>query len=139
MKLYYDVRESGLPNHLSVRRPVPSALNCDAWEAALEGYDDSHIVDFLRCGWSVAYSAPDIPVSTLKNHTSATRFPKEIDKFIDKELQHCALLGPFHTAPFDRWTQISMLMTRDKPDGSGKRVIIDLSFPVGASVNDGIV
>ena len=30
-------------------------------------------------------------------------------------------------------------MTRDKPDGSGKRVIINLSFPTGASVNDGIL
>ena len=29
-------------------------------------------------------------------------------------------------------------MTRDKPDGSGKRVIIDLSFPEDSSVNSGI-
>ena len=49
-----------------------------------------------------------------------------------------AILGPFEAPPFHPWTQCSPLMTRDKPDGSGKRVIIDLSFPEGASVNDGI-
>ena len=139
MKLYYDVRNSGVPNYLGVKREIPSDLKCDEWQALLAGYHDSDIVNFLRYGWPVAYSAPHIPVPTMKNHASALRFPKEIDKFIQKELDKDALLGPFETPPFDTWTQISPLMTRDKPDGSGKRVIIDLSFPVGASVNDGIL
>ena len=139
MKLYYDVRNSGVPNHMSVRRLVPSDLDCDAWEALLVDYHDSVIVDFLKFGWPVAYTAPRIPVPIFKNHASALKFPKEIAKFIQKELDKDALLGPFKKPPFDLWTQISPLMTRDKPDGSGKRVIIDLSFPVGASVNDGIV
>ena len=138
MKLYYDVRCSGLPNYMSVRQVIPSDLKCEAWEAALIDYHDSDVVDFLRYGWPVAYTAPRIPVPIFKNHASATRFPQEIDKFIQKELDKNALLGPFKEAPFFTWTQISPLMTRDKPDGSGKRVIIDLSFPVGASVNDGI-
>ena len=139
MKLYYDVRTSGVPNYLSVRQVIPSDLHCDEWEVLLAGYHDSGIVDFLRYGWPVAYSALRIPVPVTKNHASALNFPKEIDKFIQKELDKNALLGPFKAPPFDTWTQISPLMTRDKPDGSGKRVIIDLSFPVGASVNDGIL
>ena len=139
MKLYYDVRRSGLPNFMSVRRPVPSDINCDEWGPLLCGYHDAGIVDFLRFGWPVAYSAPKAPTPTLKNHSSATRFSHEVDKFIQKELSKNALLGPFHASPFAAWTQISPLMTRDKPDGSGKRVIIDLSFPTGASVNDGIL
>ena len=139
MKLYYDVRNSGVPNHMGVRRPVPSDMKCDAWEHMLSGYADAEIVDFLRFGWPVAYTAPTIPTPTFKNHASATRFPDAIDKFIEKELSKNALLGPFIHPPFDSWTQISPLMTRDKPDGSGKRVIIDLSYPVGASVNDGIL
>ena len=138
MKLYYDVRKSGVPNYMSVRRTVPSDLHCDTWQHMLAGYHDSEIVDFLKFGWPVAYSAPQIPVPTLKNHSSALRFPHVIDKFIQKELDKNALLGPFQVQPFDSWTQISPLMTRDKPDGSGKRVIVDLSFPVGAGVNDGI-
>ena len=138
MKLYFDVRNSGVPNFMSVRRLVPSELNCDVWQSLLVNYYDSDIVDFLRYGWPVAYSAQRPPVSTPKNHSSALRFPIDIDKFIQKELDKDALLGPFKCPPFDSWTQISPLMTRDKPDGSGKRVIIDLSFPTGASVNDGI-
>ena len=138
MRLYYDVRNSGLPNYMDVRRPVPSELKCDVWESMLVNYYDSEVVEFLRFGWPVAYLATSIPTSTFKNHASALRFPATIDKFIQKELSKDALLGPFKGNLFDKWTQISPLMTRDKLDGSGKRVIIDLSFPVGASVNDGI-
>ena len=49
-----------------------------------------------------------------------------------------AILRPFHKDPFMLWTKVSPLMTRDKPSGVGKRVIIDLSFPQGQSVNDGV-
>ena len=138
MKLYYDVRSSGLPNFMAVRQLIPSDLKCDQWDPLLKDYHDSEITDFLRYGWPVAYSAQQIPTSTLKNHASALRFPVDIDNFIQKELSKEALLGPFSNLPFYKWTQLSPLMTRDKPDGSGKRVIIDLSFPVGSSVNDGI-
>ena len=82
MKLYYDVRRSGVPNYMSIRRPVPSDLNCDVWEAMLTDYHDSEIVDFLRYGLPLAYTAPRPPVSTLKNHSSATRFPAEVDRFL---------------------------------------------------------
>ena len=138
MALYYDVKRSGLPNYMSVKRQVPSQLNCTEWERRLVGYSDNSIVDFLRYGWPVSYTAGAPPVATLQNHASALRNPDAVDKFITKELSKEALLGPFGAPPFVPWTQVSPLMTRDKPDGSGKRVIIDLSYPQGGSVNDGI-
>ena len=138
MILYYDVKRTALPNYMSLRRQVPSQLNCDEWDRRLAEYDDKAIVDFLRYGWPVSYTAPAPPVSTPQNHASALRHPDAVDKFIYKELSKEALLGPFENLPFSTWTQISPLMTRDKPDGSGKRVIVDLSFPQGRSVNDGI-
>ena len=139
MKLYYDVRNSGVPNYPSVRRQVPSDLVCDTWDEYLAGYHDEKITKFLRYGWPVEYVSPQPPVSTSHNHASATRNPASIKKFLDKELLKGALLGPFSQPPFEDWTQISPLMTRDKPDGTGKRVIIDLSFPKGHGVNDGIL
>ena len=84
MTLYYDVGRSGLPNYMSGGREIPSDLHCDVWQSMLADYHDSDLVDFLRFGWPVAYSAHQIPVPTLKNHASALRFPKEIDKFIKK-------------------------------------------------------
>ena len=139
MALYYDVQRSGVPNYRGVRRQVPSQLHCNVWDDLLTNYHDKQITEFLRYGWPVTYSAPDPPVPTMTNHGSALRHPRAIDSFIAKEFSKNALLGPFSDPPFSSWTQVSPLMTRDKPDGSGKRVIIDLSFPKGSSVNDGII
>ena len=139
MKLYYDVRRYNLPNYMYVRRDVPSELNCDRWDTLLKDYPDRQVCDFLRYGWPVTYTAPSIPTPSETNHASATRHPVAVKSFIDKELQKEALLGLFSCPPFSPWTQTSPIMTRDKSDGSGKRVIIDLSFPEGSSVNDGIL
>ena len=139
MKLYYDVKMSSLPNYLSVRRQVPSDLNCDRWDDLLTDYHDSEICNFLRFGWPVTYTSPDLPTASHVNHASATRHGGAVDAFIRKELDKDALLGPFLQPHFRPWTQTSPLMTRDKPDSTGKGVIIDLSFPEGASVNDGII
>ena len=139
MKLFYDVRQSKVPNYMGVRRDVPSDLNCDSWDKLMHGKPDQDICQFLRYGWPVTYTAPIIPTSSHENHASAKRFPDVIDAFINKELGMKAMLGPFKAPPFDPWTKTSPLMTRDKPDMSGKRVIIDLSFPEGTSVNNGII
>ena len=142
MRLYYDVKQSGVPNYLKGRRPVPSDLNTDAWQHALRDYHDADIVNYLRYGWPASYTAPTPPTASHRNHPSALRHPTAVEAFIDKEIHKQALLGPFESPPFDTWCQISPLMTRDKKgeDGrtTGKRVIVDLSYPLGASVNSGI-
>ena len=48
------------------------------------------------------------------------------------------MLGPFSALPVTPWFQVSSLMTRPKKDSTAKRVIMDLSFPSGRSVNAGI-
>ena len=45
------------------------------------------------------------------------------------------MLGPFSALPFTPWFQISLMMTRPKKHSTAKRVIMDLSFPPGCSVN----
>ena len=45
---------------------------------------------------------------------------------------------PFKDNPFNRPCYFSPLSTRDKKDSLEKRIILDLSFPEGNSVNDGI-
>ena len=143
MQLYFDVKETGLPNYMGVRREVPSSLLTDNWEKALVGYHDAEIVQYLRYGWPVSYTAPSIPKSGSVNHPSAIRHPEAVDNFLRKELSKDAMLGPFEQSPFDEWCQTSPLMTRDKKDQdgrvNGKRIIIDLSYPMGNSVNSGIV
>lgn len=72
------------------------------------------------------------------NHHSAEQHGEHIDHFISVELQHQAIVGPFQSPPFDPWTRFSLLMTRPKRGSDKRRVIVDLSFPFGEAVNDGI-
>lgn len=47
-------------------------------------------------------------------------------------------MGPYSNIPFEDNIGVSPLSTRAKKGSSECRVILDLSFPVGDSVNDGI-
>ena len=52
---------------------------------------------------------------------------------MEVEVSKRAMFGPINQSPFLK-THLSPLMARDKPDG-GVRVIVDLSWPLGANVN----
>ena len=47
-------------------------------------------------------------------------------------------MGPYRNIPFSGPVGISPLSTRPKKGSTERRVILDLSFPIGGSVNDGI-
>ena len=47
------------------------------------------------------------------------------------------MLGPLDHKPFD--VHISPFMTREKSDSDSRRTIMDLSFPKGLSVNNGVL
>ena len=61
---------------------------------------------------------------------------QDIGKFLEKERQYEAILGPFDTKPIDM--HVSPLLVRDKQNSTIKRTIMDLSWPKGASVNNGV-
>ena len=75
------------------------------------------------------------PDTKATNHSSATNFPQHVDKFIRTELEHQAIMGSFEHSPFSPWYRTNPLMTRPKRDSQDRRVILDLSYPEGASVN----
>ena len=138
MNIYAHVRSTNLPNYISAKIPIPSDINCEAWADLLRDYHDAEIMDYLRYGWPGGYTDPDPPRPSSINHPSATAHSNQVSKFIHKELQKGALLGPFSKPPFHPWNQTSPLMTRPKKQSQDRRVIIDLSFPSGYSVNDGV-
>ena len=138
LRIYNYVRATNLPNYLGARITIPSAMNCSNWDSALEGYYDSELVNFLRYGWPNGYTAPAPPTPSASNHPSALTFPREIDAFLEKEVRLGAMIGPFKAPPFKEWSQVSPLMTVPKKDSTSRRIIIDLSFPIGFGVNSGI-
>ena len=136
--IYKAVRKTNLPNYISARIQIPSQINCNAWDTLLKDYHDCEITDFLRFGWPGGYTALSPPTPSQSNHPSACNFSTHIDKFLEKETSLGAMIGPFSCPPFKEWSQVSPLMTVEKKDSSSRRVIIDLSFPVGHGVNSGV-
>lgn len=136
--LYERIRSFNLPNFLGARVPLETKLHLQVWREKLVSYHDKDICIFLEFGWPVGYHSSTPPISCSKNHPSATLHPTHVNKFITTELAHGALVGPFTSSPFTPWTRCSPIMTRPKKDSSDRRVIIDLSFPHGEAVNDGI-
>lgn len=135
---YENVRAYALPNFLGAQLPIPSALNLNSWTKKLSDYHDKGICQFLQYGWPVGYHLQSPPSSAETNHPSANAHPTHIEKFISTEISHGAMVGPFTSPPFTPWTRCSPLMTRPKKDSTDRRVIIDLSYPHGQAVNDGI-
>ena len=72
-----------------------------------------------------------------KNHSSATEYPNDVEAYIKEESDYQAILGPFPKNPIPGG-HCSPFMTRSKPNSDRRRVIVDLSWPVGESVNAGI-
>ena len=113
-KLFTKVRRTALPNYLAAREPVPSALHIQAWRRLLNKYPDTCLVDYLEFGWPLDFTAPRPPVPTYVNHETNENFLTHIDNFLEQEIGHKALLGPFSQPPFSPWVQLSPLMTRPK-------------------------
>ena len=100
-------------------------------------YHDPDVTLFVAYGWPINYCSLSNPTSSDSNHSSAVKFAKTIDSFIETELSHEATAGPFKRDPIPSTLQTSQLQTVDK-DKTKRRVVLDLSFPPGRSVNDGI-
>ena len=138
MRLSEQVRSWGAPNAFGARRQVYSGFNITFWYQYLEHYEDKIVVDFLRFGWPINFHSEVFPISTFRNHPSATSNSDCLSVYIAKELAHRAVLGPFPCNPFSTNCVVSPLMCVPKRDSTELRIVHDLSFPEGSSVNDGI-
>ena len=74
-----------------------------------------------------------IPNTHIVNLKSANCRPEGVTKYFQVETSKQVMLGPFDEQPFETM-HFSPLMARDKPD-EGVRLIVDLSWPLGQSVN----
>ena len=131
------VKASGKPNFLGMRIPVQNSLKADKWRQYLVNYFDHQLPDLIEFGFPLSFDRSLDLTSTLHNHPSAVQFIDHVDKYIQEELSHQAIIGPFNEMPFKM--HVSPFMTRDKAGSNTRRTIIDLSWPKGASVNDGVL
>ncbi len=123
------------PNAFGTRIVVPFRLNLPAWPAGLTDYPDPDVALFLAYGWPINYCSSSNPTPLNINHLSGVNFAETIDSFIETELSHEATA--FQHDPILLTLQTSPLQSVDK-DKTKRRIVLDLSFPHGRSVNDGI-
>ena len=130
------VKNSAMPHFMQVRIPVKSQLNVEAWKKYLTSYWDKQLTDLIQYGFPLDFDRKRALQSTYTNHASALKYSDHVSAYIQTEMQYGAIYGPFAQPPFT--CHVSPFLTRDKPNSGKRRVILDLSFPPGLSVNDGV-
>lgn len=138
LELATQIQESGCPNVVGCRIQVQSNWNFDLLDLLVTETQDREVLQYLRYGWPINYLKTEDPIPTFKNHRGATEFPDTIDEYIQRELGEGRLVGPVATPAFRHRTSFSPMTTRPKRESTRRRVICDLSWPPGQSINDGI-
>ena len=116
---------------------IKSQLNPDIWDKLLEGYWDQQLLHLIRYGFPLDFDRNSKLGKNTKNHKSALMFPQDVEEYLEEEMEFGAIAGPFNNPPFSKF-HTSPFMTREKPGGDHRRVIMDLSFPHGLAVNSNI-
>ena len=132
-----------LDPRLPVLSAVKTPLNVAAWRSALSSHPDPalarYICQGLEQGFRVGFQRGSPLKSAARNLVSASLHPEAVNEFIVKELSLGRLLGPFQEDTELPQLHINRIGVVPKGHNAGKwRIITDLSFPHGQSVNDGI-
>ena len=134
---YKKTKEHNCPNYAVARVRVISQLNTRQWRVLLKDYKFNRVADYIEFGFPLSLDYDVFQYNNqIENHASALNFPTHVSEYLQTEKQFKAIAGPFDELPFDK-LHTSPMMTWAKPDGS-RRLIVDLSWPQGASVNSSI-
>ena len=60
-----------------------------------------------------------------ENHSSANRFTSDISSYVQDEIKHGVMLGPFDSKPIA--LHISSFMTKEKPESNLRGTTVDLN------------
>ena len=71
----------------------------------------------------------------MTGHSSAQQHPSHVLAYLEDEIHHGAIHGPYKSKSFGEIMHVSPFITRNKQDNHKRRVIVDLSWPLQASVN----
>ena len=99
--IFDKVADTGCYNFEQARVRVPSGLNVEAWKSYLSDYADRQICHFLEFGWPISFDRAQPLISTFQDHPSRKEHPESIKFYIETELGHEALLGPFNGKPVE--------------------------------------
>ena len=124
------------------RTSSPLLPHLRVWRTGLNDHPNRefahYIVEGLQDGFRMGFDYTSSCRPAKCNMPSATDHPEVIDQYVVGECNAGRILGPFRRGAVDG-LQVNRLGVVPKGHVPGKwRLITDLSFPEGASVNDGI-
>ena len=123
------------PNVFGAKLLVPTSLLLPNWRTLLSNYSNNIVFDFLSYGWPIDCTASTVPV----HHYIIIFLLQTLILMCNYQLSWNAIAGPFKYPPFSNDFVCSPLQTVPKRGSSTRRVVMDLSFPSGCSVMDGIL
>ena len=129
----------GLPTRGLPTRDLPTPVDAIKLGRILQGYSPKITAFLLKGflkGFSLGYSGPR-QFHISRNHQSFTSNPHQARLKIEQELLSARVAGPFEYPPFHTFHS-SPLGLVPKKDPGQFRVIHDLSFPKGNSINSNI-
>ena len=131
------IQATRLPNYKLARFPIKSGLNLPAWEKYLQHYPEERVLQYLKFGFPLSLTGPSkLHNVDVTNHFTALAHPTAIQRYLYKEKSFAAILGPSTEVNSQKF-HCSPLLTRPK-DLDKRRVILNLSYPHGASLNDNV-
>ncbi len=138
--LFEHINASKCPNFQLCRIPLPnSKLKLSVWFDKLKDYADKIVCQYLQFGFPIDYArSKKLKFDAGRNHKGARDYPGFINSYLSKECSQLRIVGPFNTNPLSVPLVISPLNSVPKSDNEDRRVIVDLSWPHGTAVNDGI-
>ena len=136
LQVHEIVKQTGTYNFLDAQIPIPSQLKVAAWETNLKHYWDKQLLNLIQYGFPLSFDDSVKLVSTETNHSSARQYPNDIKVYLQEKAFN-AILGPFLEPPISD-LHVSPFLIREKTGSASCRVIVDLSFPPGSSVNAGV-
>ena len=105
------------------------------------GYPDSELLEkvtkWIKFGADIGCTGDYRLASTARNSKSALEEGNKVTDSICDWIHKGFAYGPLEKSDLPKNAKINSIMTRAKPNGS-VRVILNLSSPVGAAVNEGI-
>ena len=135
---FHEVPRSGIPPEV-LTKPIASPLHVGAWRRALSSHPDQEwvrtILHGMQTGFRIGLQAAPHCRTATSNTPSAREHASVVDQFIQRQVSQGYMLGPFPPHACSNLITSSIAVIPKKTPGKW-RVIVDLSSPRDASVND---
>ena len=98
----------------------------NTWKQALSGYFDAdEINNGFEFGWDVSFTEQPRPKDAKWNLQGASLYEKDVQHYIDAELQFGSLVGPFEQSELQFKVYCSPINTVKKKRSDNRRTVVD--------------